>query len=568
MKKTDKKNIGFHKPFAKELLGMESTPSYIYPRDFLKTEPIFPYFILDGGAFNFANDRFGSASSETILSLTMSDCIFDEFTNNDKPGWERSFSFTEGTDFTPKYEWQIWPQRLYMTIPVAHAYLQTHDSKYSEKWLSIVKKWNAEHPYQDFDASRHYLTTDMVWRDMQVAWRSLSLMHSLFMLEDAPFSKEDWSFLYQFVKLHLDHLYREALDRIERKLQQNHVLQIGVALLMGGVLFPEFCDSEEYRKIGCETIKMNLNAIYSDGGSNEDSPSYSHFIVRLYLESYLLLKNNDLHEIEGLEESIRKQYQFLWHCQGPKGKTLLLSDSYSLDTKSDFERIEKLFPLTFSKKEQDILFPESQVAVLHRGNCMLVIDAMDQTNGHRHWGRPQTLLFYGKEPILLDTGCCNYDLWDMYRYCQTAEAHNVVYCPDFEYGKCLLKTGISRFDCEKGEVSTWCEVSDGSQSYRWERKETLTNDTLIIEDFVSSGDVLSWAVNFHLAHHHTKIDSSKSLRQLLDHKEIQFTTDQPAEFSLVPIMNENNRIDYARRVQVSSKGKEFRLKTVFSFRNR
>ena len=203
----------YTKPYAKEIFGIENTCYYPYPREELVKNPVFPYFVLDGGSFNLLNDRFGGADGERILEMTMSGELFDIFRHKGEFNWEISFAYTAGTDFTKKYEWQIWPQRLYMIIPLAHRFLQTGDRRYADAWLTIVKEWDKAHPYQEFDPDVHYLQTDMTWRDMQVAWRTMSLLHGMFMLSDAPFAKEDWAYLYDFVKLHMRHLYIEALDR-------------------------------------------------------------------------------------------------------------------------------------------------------------------------------------------------------------------------------------------------------------------------------------------------------------------------------------------------------------------
>ena len=121
------------KPFGESIFGKQTVTNYAYPREELIREPIFPYFVLDGGAFNFANDRFGTVNGDDILSLTCSGALFKEFRHGDPYQWERSFAYTADTGFTKKYEWQIWPQRLYMTLPLAHAFLRTGDGQYAEK---------------------------------------------------------------------------------------------------------------------------------------------------------------------------------------------------------------------------------------------------------------------------------------------------------------------------------------------------------------------------------------------------------------------------------------------------
>lgn len=563
----------FKKPYCKDFFGKEMEAHYAYPAEKLSDEPIFPYFVFDGGAFNFINDRLGVADADSLLEKTMSGELFDLFKLHGEFNWEAGFGFMGeyrfSDEFITKYEWQLWPQRLYMILPVAQAYLKTGDKKYADAWFKIVKGWDDAHDYQPFDPTIDYLKTDMVWRDMQVAWRTISVLHSLFMLQDAPFTKEEWGFLYDFVKLHVNHLYVEAIDRIERNHKQNHVLQIGVALIMGGCMFPELENAAECVKIGCDTVKMNMDAIFSDGGSDEDSPSYSHFIVRLYLEAYLFLENNKLPQIEGMKQSIERQYEWLYQCLAPNGSVMRFSDSYAFDAEADIRRAGELFPLEFERKQKSMLFPESQVATIRKGDIILAVDAMNIYDGHRHWGRPQTLLYYKGQPILVDSGCCNYDLWDFYHYIRSFEAHNVVYCSDFSEFDCKLDLKIKSYDEEKGEIVTLTKVSYFDKSYEWERRLVVGENKLEITDTAWSENELNWASSLHFPRYHSTIAKKAATSKfLLEDFVISVTTDKEHVTRFVPLMNEENKVDYARLIENKGFGKEFTLKTVIEFKNR
>ena len=43
----------YRKPYGKEVFGRETVSHYAYPREKLIAEPIFPYLVLDGGAYHF-----------------------------------------------------------------------------------------------------------------------------------------------------------------------------------------------------------------------------------------------------------------------------------------------------------------------------------------------------------------------------------------------------------------------------------------------------------------------------------------------------------------------------------
>ena len=258
----------------------EGKKSYFhYNRD--NAEPIIPYFVMDGGAFFFMRDRLKVDNSNDLLELVMSGEFFKLWYVDGKFDWDMVFAQPE-QDTMRNFEWHIFLQRLYILMPLAARFYSTGDEKYADKFYEILTAWMDAHPYEKFDASISYFQTGFYWRDMQVAWRTLSLCISMFFLDKA-FDKEKWQYLYDTLRLHADHLYEEAVAHEKKGDAQNHVLQVGTALIYVGCLFPEFVNAKEYIRLGKIIVKQNLDkAIFADGGSDEDSPSYSHFIARLY----------------------------------------------------------------------------------------------------------------------------------------------------------------------------------------------------------------------------------------------------------------------------------------------
>lgn len=567
----------FVKPYAKELFGKENVGFYPYPREELVKQPIFPYFILDGGAFNLMNDRFGTACGDDILDLTLSGKLFDIFRTDGVFNWETSFAYTEGTDFYKNYEWQIWPQRLYFTIPIAHKFLQTGEKKYAEYWLKIVKEWDKAHPYQEFDPEISYFFTDMTWRDMQVAWRTMSLLHGIFMLQDAPFTKDEWKYLYDFVKLHMNHLYVEALDRLARNHAQNHVLQIGVVLLLACAMFPEFENVEEMIKIGVDTVEMNLrNAIYDDGGSDEDSPSYSHFIARLYLEALFLIEQNGFPSISGLRESVKKQYEWLYTCMTPSGKALQLSDSYAFDAKKDFEYVSRLIDIDFSSEQKSVYYPQSHIAIFRKGDMTLFSDAAEWPGNHHHAGAPQIILYYKDTPIIVDTGVCNYDRLEFYGHVHEFKAHNNVYADIYEYldlydKKVEVKPTIEYVNLDDGEIRIKTNVCDNEGvSYIWTRSIKVDSKKLTIVDEATSEMSLPWKSHLLFAKNDVlfpKNDKNK-MQLMTSHFIMTLRSDMKLKSVLSPVMDENNKLSYAVVAESENVGESFKNTTVIEFEDR
>lgn len=565
-------NKNFKKPFSKELYGKEFDGYYPYPAEELAKHSVFPYLILDGGSFNLMNDRFGTANGDDILKLTLNGKLFDIFRTKGEFNWEASFAYVEGTCFTKKYEWQIWPQRLYFTIPLAHKFLQTGERKYSDAWLTIIKEWDRAHPYQEFDPEVNYLDTDMVWRDMQVAWRTMSLLHGIFMLQNAPFTIEGWKYLYDFVNLHMKHLYIEAIDRLSRNYAQNHVLQIGVVLLFTVSMFPEAENVSEMTKIALDTVEMNLkNAVFDDGGSDEDSPSYSHFIARLYLESLRIIENNNFPEIKGLRESVKKQYEWLYQCMTPSGKTLSLSDSYSFDVLQDLDYVSKLIDLDFERIQKNIFYPDSNIAVFRKGEMTVFVDAVPWPGHHHHAGTPQIVSYYGEYPVLTDTGVCNYDRWEMYDYLHSFKAHNVVYNADFDYHECTVVPEIESVDIKSGTMRIkTAVVNKNGMSYIWIREILVSDNKIIISDKAESKIEMPFVSRLFFKKNDVYFpkDDKQNMQLLTDSYLMTLSSKKNLSMELAPVMNEDNKVDYAVVCESKEKTKIFENKIILKFKKR
>ena len=120
----------FKKPYLAETYG--SAPAeryYVYPREDLVKESIFPYLVLDGGAYLFISDHFGDVGSDGLLNKVMSGEVFDLLRGKDgKIDWLFCKRVSANLGLPSNFEWQSWPQRLYMLLPLAQKYLQTGET--------------------------------------------------------------------------------------------------------------------------------------------------------------------------------------------------------------------------------------------------------------------------------------------------------------------------------------------------------------------------------------------------------------------------------------------------------
>lgn len=400
---------------------------YPYTLEFLRSEPIFPLFIIDGGAFYLANDLMGHGWDSDIMAMAAMDgSLFSPWKAENIVNWDLPYRQYCRSGVPAPLEQYVWINRLYFLMALASRYLRTGNEEAARVWYRCFTSWNEAHPYREIAEDEDYLS-NLIWRDMQVTWRLLSVVHSIMMLSETnTFGEAQWGAIYDFVHRHADHLLLEAQKHIEKQDLHNHILQIGTALLYTACLFPELEHSQEYENAGRRIIAIQLSgALHPDGGSDEECGSYSLFIARLYLEAFLLLSHNGKAAVEGLEESIHKQYEWVFQMSDPAGNTLLFNDAYRMNAMDDIKRISQIFPLRLNGRSPAV-FSDSKCAAFHSGPFDAYIDGMDLTQVHQHGGRPNIILFYNGRSLITDSGCCGYDHHGLHRYLLSEWAHNTI----------------------------------------------------------------------------------------------------------------------------------------------
>jgi hypothetical protein len=480
----------FAKPFFRQAVGLRpQAREYPYPAAMFDAHDTFEMFPLDGGACFHTIEQVGSTSGMDWLSDLECGCLLAPWTVDGEFSWDRAYDDMVGGLFWPPLEKHVWLNRLYFLLPIAHAFLCTKDEGWARTWYRYLRSWSAAHPYtRQID----YAATKFVWRDMQVTWRLIVLMHSAFMLGGSKsLNKAAWSFIYRLIRQHAEHVHWEAApDLAENKGRWNHFLQKGAALIYAGVLFPEFPEAAQWLKTGRGVVKQQLDTeINADGGSIEACPSYSHFIARLHLDSWLLLDRNGLPQIPGLTAKLRKQYEFLGQTASPLGRTLQLGDSYSMNTDADIALVREVFPLTPKPRGRSVAFKETGMAVLRNRRIDAYVDAMPLGLWHIHDGKPNVLAYVDGEPLLVDSGACSYDAAWHHNWYKTAAAHNAVVVSPVD-GPLAAQTPpvpsvrMTRFTPKSARFEHVLKAK--GLSYTWTREVRLGDRSLTVVDRVTA----------------------------------------------------------------------------------
>ena len=176
----------FLKPFSEEIFKTSSKICrYPYTNEFLKSQPIFPLLVFDGGAFFMIKELMGSKDpySRELFEFISSGELFNNWQIDGHFDWDTSYKLSRGSKLPISAEYHVWINRLYFLLPIAQEFLLTGNEEWAQEWIKWLNDWLDSHPYQELD-DRPHSQTDYVWRDMQVAWRLLVIMHSIKMEDD------------------------------------------------------------------------------------------------------------------------------------------------------------------------------------------------------------------------------------------------------------------------------------------------------------------------------------------------------------------------------------------------
>lgn len=554
----------YHRPY----LEQGKTTYFPYSREKLLEKPIFPAYVFDGGAFFFLNDIFGTANSDELLEKLFDGDLFKYWEQDGKFNWRAVWNKWTDWQYSNEWESHCWLHRLYILLPLAQRYCKTKDKKYVDVWLKILKDWDANNPYRPVNDP-----DDHIWFDMQVAWRTINLVHSIFLFGDADaMSEQDWRYVYDLLRLHTRHLHKEGkehreLQKVGQKLG-NHTLQIGMALIMVGTLLPELEDASEMQKTGSAIVEAILErAISVEGVSRENAVSYAHFIARLFVEADLLLQYNGFGGLSN-RERICKQYEYLYQFSSPAGKSMQIGDSYALDAVADVEFVGSFYPLHFPRQKKTMVMHDGGLSVLRNDRFDLYIDAAQpKANGyafHQHYGKPHFVLYCDGKPMVVDRGCPNYDRSDLYCELYVASAHNVITCDEMPLDIDLYSSDVketvtlSPLTVEDGaqKISVRNHTTDPSgREFTTVREFALYDDRLEIIDTVTASEKLHFVSRMNIpscvagytdfpAKFKPLSPDRKTLMLRRDQKMQFITVDTPYTFECKPCIDENNRINY------------------------
>ncbi|MFA4870010.1 MAG: heparin-sulfate lyase HepC [Pedobacter sp.] len=207
-------------------------------------------------------------------------------------------------DYGKDINWSYWPvkdnevrwqlHRVYWWQPMGLAYRNSGDEKYAKEWVFQFRDWVRKNPLGLSAENDRY-----AWRPLEISERIQSLVGTFNLFVNSPnFSP---AFLMEFLKS-----YHQQTDHLSGNFAAigNHRLFEAQRTLTAGANFPEYKNSEKWRKIGIEVLNAEIvKQVYPDGLQFELSPNYHNAAINIFLNAYNAAK------LTGVEKEFPSSYK-------------------------------------------------------------------------------------------------------------------------------------------------------------------------------------------------------------------------------------------------------------------
>ncbi|HSP92885.1 MAG TPA: heparinase II/III family protein [Vicinamibacterales bacterium] len=338
-----------------------------------------------------------------------------ERTYGDPIGWSR---FEKSA-----IERSVWLNRFYYLPPFARLFRLTGDRRFLDDMMRIVSRWTADNPRPSASAPATH-----IWRDMQVAWRSIHLSWCSYLGGEGLRDEEKLA-ISRLLQDHADVLLagfgRQPLNEF------NHQSHGALAMLYLGTLFPNLAGAASLRQTALAILTHHLErAFFADGGNVEQMFGYYPFEAHIFRDAYLLCVSNGVEPPAGTVPALKRMAAFLAAVAQPDGTMPQVNDSYEMPVDPTLETLDGVLRGEGARRvEASTRFPDTQIAVLRDspGRKWYVLANAAQTIGaHAHAGRLAVNVWFNGKPVLVDSGCCDYDDPALVTWFRTTGAHNTV----------------------------------------------------------------------------------------------------------------------------------------------
>lgn len=320
---------------------------------------------------------------------------------------------------------RLWTLKLVSFEPASWLLFSSRDKRLriAKKMVEWLKYWQAAEITTI--GSTNYLRR--YWTPYAVSRRIDNLAILGAILEDLP---------GDHLTIVADHLAKNVhflCNHIEYDIGGNHLLENGIALVLGGVIL----DDDDTVSRGLNLLSSELaSQLLNDGMHFERSPMYHSILLYRTARCLDALRQSGRKPLPGIVPKVNAMYACLRDIAPGTANYPLLNDSVyeeSPSRQSCLSFVDEIFEVSNGNCD-DRLCGDSGYYSLESGPATILIDGgvpcPNHLPAHAHNDIGNVVLWVGEEPFITDTGVYDYQPGNRRNYARSVEAHNTVQIND------------------------------------------------------------------------------------------------------------------------------------------
>lgn len=336
-----------------------------------------------------------------------------------------------------EWTWQLSRHPFWVTL--GETYWATGDERYAQAFVRQMTHWVRNVPRPDDSGNPWREDRTNCWRTIECGIRMGRTWFPAFyrFLSSPSFSAEAICTMVKSMVEHARHLLQWPQSGNWLAMEANGLYHVGV-------MFPEFHESETWRRVAMERLYRELDAqVYPDGAQIELSSGYHQVSLRNFVWALEVGRLNGQDIPTDYVSKLERMYHYDLYMAMPDGRMPALNDGGWTEIHPLMVEAIKYFPARedfrwAATKGQEgtpprydsYCFPYAGHLVMRSGwekdARYLFFDAGPFGYGHQHEDKLNIVLYaYGKV-LVTDAGNYPYDSSEWRRYVLSTRAHNTI----------------------------------------------------------------------------------------------------------------------------------------------
>lgn len=357
------------------------------------------------------------------------------------------------------YHDNYWRFQFYSLRPTSNllwAYYTTHQQKYLDKLISILRSFTA------YDATGPTLDRTRLDYKHGAAFRAMVLVDDYVKLHRSNLLPAD---LDAAMKKSIEKLGNFLANPINFDAGYNHGFTEASALLLVAANFPSFAASATWQPLATTRLtQLMQTTVGADGVEIERSPFYHFYVFDFALQVENWAKANGVAMPAAFTQRVQSMVRYATDIVWPNGQVPLIGSSVRLKPAgfaSLYAGIEKTdphfqyvvsdgasgsppsdFAALFSTSGQIVLRSKPQKGVPYADSAQLAMNAGKPSTDHAHLDALAFAYYSGGTVLLPDSGLDTYAAGTTFDYFHGTSAHNTVTVDGADQGPGPVNAGL------------------------------------------------------------------------------------------------------------------------------